>query len=97
MGARIGDNSSCERFPAGHPKPNLRLLNPPSSGGGISVMGVDVHEAKAHHDIPDYNPAGTHYGGSAAVLKARWRAYAKARQAAKARSARQKRMMRYGA
>ncbi len=55
-------------------------------------MGVDVHEYKRVHEIPDYNPAGSHYRGSAAVLKTKWQAYGKARKAANARSARQKEM-----
>ena len=59
-------------------------------------MGVDPHEYKRFHDQPDYNPAGTNYAGSASILKARWKAYAQARQRAKARSTREKEMMKYG-
>ncbi len=59
-------------------------------------MGVDPHEYKRYHNQPDYNPAGTHYAGSAPILRARWKAYALARQRSKARSTREKEIMSYG-
>jgi len=60
-------------------------------------MGVDIHEYKRVHGQADYNPAGAHYAGSAAILKDRWKAYAKARQRAKASSAREAEIRNYNA